>query len=299
MRNRARRGMTLIELIVLAAVVFVLVALLLPAVHAAQLFARRATCTQNLKQLGLAIHNYHAVNLALPMSDVAGKGHGVGHSDLTALLPYLEQTRVYNGYNFHLEPWRPANSTTVATKIASFLCPDNKATDPRPAAEVRTIDDKPFPGTSKFARAHYGANWGGGRSGWGTDFEKAVGQFRGVILPVSVKLPDGRMSRNIGFADVFDGLSFTLALVEKKDSHGWAVGGWAGSEFDVHTGPAYDGDDPKARRVYTGSYHPDGPNALFCDGSVRTLRPTVEQRVWYAAITRAGGERIAEDIAKP
>jgi prepilin-type processing-associated H-X9-DG protein len=300
MRNRSRRGMTLIELVVLVAVVFVLAALLLPAVHAAQLFGRRANCTRNLKEMALAIHNYHAVNLALPMSDVAGPGHGVGHSNFTALLPYMEQAKVYNAYNFHLEPWHTANGTAVVAKVASFLCPDNKNTDPVAAADARAIDDKPLPGKSKFARGHYGANWGGGRSGWGADFEKAVGQFRGVILPVSVKRPDGGMTRNVGFADVTDGLSFTLALVEKKDSRGWAVGGWAGSEFDVHTGPAYDGDDPKAQRAYTGSFHPGGPNAAFCDGSVRALRPGLDKKVWYALITRNGGEIIKEDeLTKP
>ena len=77
-----RRGLTLVEVLVVLAVGFVMLALLLPAIRAAQLFQnRRAICTNNLKQIGLAIHNYHSANGSLPMSVVAGgKGHGIGHS---------------------------------------------------------------------------------------------------------------------------------------------------------------------------------------------------------------------------
>jgi hypothetical protein len=89
-----------------------------------------------------------------------------------------------------------------------------------------------------------------------------------------------------------DGASFTLAIVEKRDSFGWAVGGWGGSEFDVYTSPAYDGSDALARKVYTGSTHAEGPDALLCDGSVRQLPAKQDQSVWYALITRAGGESV-------
>ena len=110
------------------------------------------------------------------------------------------------------------------------------------------------------------------------------------------KAADGKpKARNVGLEHITDGLSFTLAMVEKRDSFGWAVGGWAGSEFDVHTSPAYAGDDALARKVYSGSPHADGPNALMCDGSVRPLRARQDAAIWYALITRAGGEVVKFD----
>ncbi len=92
--------------------------------------------------------------------------------------------------------------------------------------------------------------------------------------------------------EITDGTAFTLAIVEKRDSFGWDVGGWGGSEFDVHTAPAYVGDDPLARKVYSGSPHADGPTALLCDGSVRRLPARQDRILWYALLTRAGGEVI-------
>jgi prepilin-type processing-associated H-X9-DG protein len=104
---------------------------------------------------------------------------------------------------------------------------------------------------------------------------------------------DGRpKARNVALTDITDGTSVTLALVEKRDSFGWAVGGWGGSEFDVYTTPAYQGDDKLARKVYSGSPHADGPNAAFCDGSVRTLPARQDKKIWYRLITRAGGEPV-------
>jgi prepilin-type processing-associated H-X9-DG protein len=79
-------------------------------------------------------------------------------------------------------------------------------------------------------------------------------------------------------------------MVEKRDSFGWAVGGWGGSEFDVYTQPGYEGKDPLAHKVYTGADHAGGPNALLCDGSVRSLAPKTDKAVWFGLITRAGSD---------
>jgi type II secretory pathway pseudopilin PulG len=293
MRRDNRRGITLVDLLVVAAIVSVLVVLLLPAVQTARAAAREATCVNNLKQIGLALQNYHDATGVFPMSDTRGAGHAHGHSAFTLILPYLEQARIYNDYNFSLENWHGTNDTAVATQVAAFLCPDNPDVKNVPASEVR------FPeGRSTFAKTHFGANWGGGRGPWGEDFVKERGTYLGVMMTVitpdgQVKGPDGRpRARNVGMKDITDGTSCTLAIVEKRDSFGWAVGGWGGSEFDVHTSPAYTGDDPLARKVYSGSTHTEGPSALLCDGSVRRLPAKQDRLVWYALITRAGGEVI-------
>jgi hypothetical protein len=285
----------------------------LPAIQSARAAAREADCTQNLRQIGLALHNYETAMASLPMSQVRGQGRGNGHSVFTLILPYMEQIPVYNGYNFWLENHDITNQTSVRARVPAYLCPDNSNAEDMAAADVR------FPvSRSSFARAHYGANWGGGRSfhgdigqgfrrtppqgatrdPWGDDFAKTHGTYLGVMMTVIT--PDGQANaadgqskaRCVSRKDIKDGASFTLAIVEKRDSFGWAVGGWGGSEFDVHTSPAYEGDDALARKVYTGSTHVEGPHALFCDGSVRQLPAKQDRSVWYSLITRAGGEAV-------
>jgi len=296
MRRDTRRGFTLVESLVVVAIVSVLVILLLPAVQTARAAARAAGCVNNLKQIGLALHNYHTANGTFPMSQTFGEGHGNGHSAFMAILPYMEGVRVYNGYNFSLEDWHDSNQTSVMTRITTFLCPDNRNVDNVPAGEVRFPESR-----STFAQTHFGANWGGGRGPWGEDFVKQRGTYLGVMMTVIT--PDGKAKRpagqprpqNVGLAEITDGSSFTLAMVEKRDSFGWAVGGWGGSEFDVHTSPAYEGDDPLARKVFTGSTHTEGPTALLCDGSVRRLPAHQDRMVWYSLITRNGGEVVKLD----
>lgn len=288
-----RRTWTLVEALVVLAVVLVATCLLLPPIRAAQDQARAIQCVTNLKQIGLALHNYHSANSSFPMSSLTQGGLGHGHSGFTALLPYLELSRVYNGYNFWLANWHLTNSTAVRTQIGTYVCPDNPAIEPTLASAIRTIDGQPYGGKSVFAASHYGMNWGGGRAGWGTDFERQYGGGgQGVLLSLPSLGPNGKPNRTIRLADVLDGTSFTLAIVEKRAGRGWAVGGWAGSEFDAHSSPSYDGDDPLSRRVYPGSEHPEGVSALFCDGSVRRLKPTIDRAVWFALLTRASGEVI-------
>src|SRR5258707_435023 len=101
MRNIDRdRGFTLIELLVVIAIIAVLIALLLPAVQAAREAARRAQCVNNLKQLGIAVHNFHDVNLNLPSSDRPGGATALPRiAAITFMLAYIEQNAMYNVYN--------------------------------------------------------------------------------------------------------------------------------------------------------------------------------------------------------
>jgi type II secretory pathway pseudopilin PulG len=296
MRRDIPRGITLVEVLVLLAVVGIFLVLLVPAVQTARAAARANTCVNNLKQMGLALHNYHAAYDVFPMSQTVGEGHGNQHSAFTAILPFMEQVPIFNMYNFDLENWHVANQTSVRTPIETYLCPDNPDINLVRAGDVRYPESR-----STFAKGHYGVNWGGGRGPWGEDFVKQKGTYLGVMMTVIT--PDGRVkakdgkprARNIRVADITDGMSFTLAIVEKRDSFGWAVGGWGGSEFDVHLSPAYEGNDPLARKVYTGSTHFQGPNAALCDGSVRSLPAKRGRNFWYALITRAGGEVVKFD----
>jgi prepilin-type N-terminal cleavage/methylation domain-containing protein/prepilin-type processing-associated H-X9-DG protein len=311
MRRNSRRGFSLIELLVVMAVVLVMFAILLPAVQSARATARRATCINNLKQIGLAAQNYSASWESLPLSMTLGEGHGNGSSAFTALLPFAEQIALFNGYNFWLENWQLSNGTVVGTRVEVFQCPDNRDVEGVPAGDARFSESK-----AVFSKGHYGVNWGGGHEGWaqgggayrrtppkgnargpwGDEFMKQRGTYLGVMMTVSsadglVKAKDGKpLARSVRPADITDGTSFTVGFAEKRDCFGWAVGGWGGSEFDVHTSAVYEGEDPLARKVYTGSPHAQGPNAAMCDGSVRALSRKQAGMTWYALITRAGGD---------
>ena len=133
-----RRGFTLIELLVVIAIIAVLIALLLPAVQAAREAARRAQCVNNLKQIGIAMHNYHSSNDVFPMgASLCNYNQGSGFyttwnnwSAHAALLNYLEQTPLYNAINFMMEGRgtnyaSAANSTAYNSKFAAFLCPSD------------------------------------------------------------------------------------------------------------------------------------------------------------------------------
>src|SRR5215470_15848082 len=149
----ARRGFSLVELLVVIAIIAVLIALLLPALQAAREAARRAQCTNNLKQIALALHNYISANDALPTfyivySPVGNWNTAQAFSPLARMLPFLEQNQIYNAINFNVGPrwggttgqdivgqmngstadcdtWGLINASATGNQISSFLCPSD------------------------------------------------------------------------------------------------------------------------------------------------------------------------------
>ncbi len=131
--RKCSRGFTLIELLVVIAIIAILIALLLPAVQQAREAARRTQCKNNLKQFGLAMHNYHDVYNRFPLpaimfSNAGGSGGGIGGMMTSnvwslAILPFIEQANVYSAYNLNFSAWEPANAVAGRTKLAAYMCP--------------------------------------------------------------------------------------------------------------------------------------------------------------------------------
>ena len=175
MRNR-RPGFTLIELLVVIAIIAVLIALLLPAVQAAREAARRSQCVNNLKQLGLAVHNYISTNTVFPMQSMYPAGStqswGWSYGWGLALLPYMEQQPAFNAFNFSVGifgnssgfTYQKGNNTVCYMEISGFLCPSDG---------VKKMPLSPYGGTN------YVGNYGGpGQMGVTSN-----GAFSGTIVP--------------------------------------------------------------------------------------------------------------------
>lgn len=117
-----KRGFTLVELLVVIAIIGILIALLLPAVQAARAAARRTQCQNNLKQIGLAIHNYHDVHRSLPVASAWGTKF---YSTFTAVLPYLDQQNKFDEYDGRLSVFDPTNVSAIQDySVEAYLCPE-------------------------------------------------------------------------------------------------------------------------------------------------------------------------------
>ena len=221
---RQRRGFTLVELLVVIAIIGILVSLLLPAVQAARETARRIECTNNLKQLGLALHNYESAHRTFPPGFISrttgpwpGGGNspvpevGPGWSFFAMILPQLEQAGLHSQIDFRLPISSPANQAARSTKVKAFQCPSDTWTDPV----------TPWPnslGISGLAPTSYIACLGGG------DPANAPG----YTAMYEEQTFNGMFHRNVGIrhADISDGLSNTIGLGERASK--FAPNGWAG-----------------------------------------------------------------------
>ena len=191
---RRSRGFTLIELLVVIAIIAVLIALLLPAVQAAREAARRAQCVNNLKQLGLATHNYLSTNNCFPEQAVANRAACTGCWSVSwgdSLLGNLEQNQMFNALNFNWEMTNGANTTVGFSLLAGFICP-SESLQARPA--------------SPWAPLNYAANVGG---------PGTMSMWSGVIVPGNNPWYNNSNNQGaVGVQSVTDGTSNTAMWSE-------------------------------------------------------------------------------------
>ncbi|QJW97800.1 DUF1559 domain-containing protein [Frigoriglobus tundricola] len=299
-------GFTLIELLVVIAIIAILIGLLLPAVQKVREAAARMSCSNNLKQIGVALHNYHSTYQTFPAGSTP-----LGFTVVAELLPYIEQNNLYTQINFTVSAGDPSNSGPTATTIKNLLCPSDVIGVP-PAG---------------LAGNNYFANYG-----------TAVQFFQNASVANGVFAL--RDTKGISVLGITDGSSNTAAFAElKKGDFNNAVyspADWlnasslgapttadqayslcqgistsnlsyqwlsAGGEWlnDNNTGTAYTHvglpnsincgfPANLAFDVNASSYHTGGVNVLLCDGSVKFVTNAIDLPTWRALGTRAGGE---------
>jgi prepilin-type N-terminal cleavage/methylation domain-containing protein/prepilin-type processing-associated H-X9-DG protein len=329
----SRRAFTLIELLVVIAIIAVLIALLLPAVQAAREAARRAQCVNNLKQIGLAMQNYHSANESFPptkiyaantykANDPGGTGLVLNTTAFTLILPYLEQSTLGNAYNFSLPSCNAingainatlvggatsflANTTVVGAVVSSYFCPS---------------DDPPQPVTT--ASGSY-AMTNGQRCSYllpcGQYYENYNAAYLAGSKPVDAAVFSGS-DLSTKLAEITDGTSNTLLsgespLVKLSTGYGgyWGAGAWTSTHG--RTMPPYHQEvmcwmpnghpliplqvksNPKnLQYAWTfGSKHPGGLNMGFADGSVRFIKNSINPYAWWAIATMKASEVLSAD----
>ena len=307
MKRSRRHGFTLIELLVVIAIIGVLIALLLPAIQMAREAARRSQCQNNLKQMGVALHNYLDQARVFPPgyvstwapADPDRADIGAGWGWASHLLPHLDQNKIYDEINFSRNIEHDQNTTVRISSVGVFTCPSD-ATFRSPfdayESDLSTV-------VCKTGGSNYVGVFGVGEVEDGLD--KGAGFFF-------------RNSR-VGSRDVVDGLSKTAVVGERSSNISRAT--WTGRITDAWCGatprgeggtiqspyPAEEGfimvlgpfsnadgvrtpNAPLAHNEDFASRHPGGLQLLFGDGSVQFVSDSVDVNVWLSYATRAGGE---------
>jgi len=264
MPRSTRDGFTLVELLIVIAIIAILIALLLPATRRVRAPAARMACQNNLKQMMLAMHTHNDVLGHLPPGCLgSGREQGPNYEStpeerlswMVVLLPYLEQDNLFK--QFDLKKGYAGNLAAAQVSIKTFLCP--AASDP----------NRPSQAVTNYVTM----------SGIGHD---------AALRPVDVA-GNGVMGydRKISIAKIPDGSSNTIFLMETRSNLGpWARGGTSTLRgFDPADVPVQGDGRPFG-------WHPDGMNIACGDGSVRFIRPSANPQMLANAITIAGGETI-------
>jgi prepilin-type N-terminal cleavage/methylation domain-containing protein/prepilin-type processing-associated H-X9-DG protein len=312
-RRYQRRGFTLIELLVVIAVIAVLIGLLLPAVQAAREAARRAQCVKNLKELGLACHNYQEATNVFPEADwyqayvcegttpipaYSGWSH-VG-SFFLMLLPYIEQAPLYNTFNSTRHPFQPENSTLAGTNLAALHCPSDPAVATRTAFSIDDFSGIYCTWPPNMLPYYIPHNSYAGSVGYFTPYPNGAPSPPGTDPNESAEIAQGNgmfyFGHAVSISEITDGTSNTFLMGERAFGlmvaadqaqwYWWHSGSYGDSCFTTWAPINQLRKDQFDYETLPGggsfaitalsSYHLGGVNLVFADGSVRFIKETID-----------------------
>ncbi|MFI4851736.1 MAG: DUF1559 domain-containing protein [Gimesia chilikensis] len=299
-----RRGFTLIELLVVIAIIAILVALLLPAVQQAREAARRTQCKNNLKQIGLALHNYHDTQNGLPPGLILWRkqpgNQAVLHSILTCLLPYVDQANLAESYDTDFSFEEPENQLAVNTHLAVYTCPSA----PGRPIRMQTVNrynmisaGEVIPaGMTAATTDYFAVEWLTNEAG------KSQRGFFGLEETQFRSATDG-LSNTFWFVEICGRPQYYVLGEQRNHPHPHfdEMGAWAGKNGMQLIGARSDGaTGPGSSMINSNnmfqpySFHPGGAQFAFGDGSVRFISENINPELYISLGTPNGGEVVGE-----